>query len=111
MNDWNNLNTEGALTDIIEASNERPQIIFKHSTRCGISSFAKERIEQGYDQIEGKAAFHYLDLLNYRDVSNFIADRLNVIHQSPQIIILKGGEVIHSVTHHSIQPEGIAKFL
>ena len=111
MNDWININNEGSIEEIIEASKEKPQIIFKHSTRCGISSFAKERIENGYDQIKGKADFHYLDLLNYRNISNFIADRLNVIHQSPQIIILKDGEVVHSVTHHSIQAEGIAKFL
>lgn len=111
MNDWINLDSEDTLTDIIESSKNKAQIIFKHSTRCGISEFAKERIEKSYDQIEGKADFYYLDLLNHRNISNLIAERLNVIHQSPQIIILKDGEVVHSVTHHSIQPEGIAKFL
>lgn len=111
MDTWENLSSTDQVEEIIHRSNEKPQIIFKHSTRCGISAFAKERIEKGFQQIAGKADFHYLDLLNFRSVSNFIAEKLNVIHQSPQIIILKNGEAIHSVTHHSIQPEGIAKFL
>jgi bacillithiol system protein YtxJ len=111
MESWNKITTEQQIKDIVEKSHQTPQIIFKDSVTCGISAYAKSRIVDGYDAIAGKADFNYLDLLSYRSVSNFIAEHLGVYHQSPQIIILKNGEVAHSVTHHAITPKGIAEEL
>ena len=111
MKDWNPITTTQDVLTIIENSVEKPQIIFKDSVTCGISAYAKERLVSGNDLLIAKADFNYLDLLSYRSVSNFIADELNVIHQSPQIIVLKNKEVVYRVSHHSIQPEDIAKWL
>jgi bacillithiol system protein YtxJ len=111
MKNWNPITTEQQVKDIVERSNEKPQIIFKDSVTCGISAYAKERLVIGNDLLVSKADFNYLDLLSYRSVSNFITDELNVIHQSPQIIVLKDGEVVYRVSHHSIQAEDIAKYL
>jgi bacillithiol system protein YtxJ len=111
MKNWNPITTEQQVKDIVEKSNEKTQIIFKDSVTCGISAYAKERLVNGNDVLIDKADFNYLDLLSYRSVSNFIADELNVIHQSPQIIVLKDGEVVYRVSHHSIQAEEIAKYL
>jgi len=111
MKNWNPITTEQQVLDLIEKSNDRPQIIFKDSVTCGISAYAKERLMAGNDLLIAKADFNYLDLLTYRSVSNFIAEELKVIHQSPQIIVLKDGEVVYRVSHHSIQPEDIAKYL
>jgi bacillithiol system protein YtxJ len=111
MNNWKSITTEEHVLQIIENSNEKSQIIFKDSVTCGISAFAKERLENGNQLLIDKADFNYLDLLSYRSISNFIAAELNVIHQSPQIIVLKNKEVVYRVSHHSIQPEEIAKWL
>jgi bacillithiol system protein YtxJ len=111
MKNWNPITTTQDVLTIIENSVEKPQIIFKDSVTCGISAYAKERLVSGNDLLIAKADFNYLDLLSYRSVSNFIADELNVIHQSPQIIVLKNKEVVYRVSHHSIQPEEIAKWL
>lgn len=111
MKNWNPITTTQDVLTIIENSVEKPQIIFKDSVTCGISAYAKERLVTGNDLLIAKADFNYLDLLSYRSVSNFIADELNVIHQSPQIIVLKNKEVVYRVSHHSIQPEEIAKWL
>lgn len=111
MKNWNPITTAQDVLTIIENSVEKPQIIFKDSVTCGISAYAKERLVTGNDLLIAKADFNYLDLLSYRSVSNFIADELNVIHQSPQIIVLKNKEVVYRVSHHSIQPEEIAKWL
>lgn len=111
MNNWKPITTEEKVLQIIENSTEKPQIIFKDSTTCGISAFAKERLQNGNSLLIEKADFNYLDLLSYRDISNFIASELNVIHQSPQIIVLKNREVVYRVSHHSIQPEDIAKWI
>lgn len=111
MKNWNPITTTQDVLTIIENSVEKPQIIFKDSVTCGISAYAKERLVSGNDLLIAKADFNYLDLLSYRSVSNFIADELNVIHQSPQIIVLKNKEVVYRVSHHSIKPEEIAKWL
>lgn len=111
MKNWNPITTAQDVLTIIENSVEKPQIIFKDSVTCGISAYAKERLVSGNDLLIAKADFNYLDLLSYRSVSNFIADELTVIHQSPQIIVLKNKEVVYRVSHHSIQPEEIAKWL
>ncbi len=111
MKNWSPITTAQDVLNIIENSVEKPQIIFKDSVTCGISAYAKERLVSGNDLLIAKADFNYLDLLSYRSVSNFIADELNVIHQSPQIIVLKNKEVVYRVSHHSIQPEEIAKWL
>ena len=111
MKNWNPITTTQDVLTIIENSVEKPQIIFKDSVTCGISAYAKERLVSGNDLLIAKADFNYLDLLSYRSVSNFIADELNVIHQSPQIIVLKNKEVVYRVSHHSIQAEDIAKWL
>jgi len=111
MESWNKITSDEAVKAIVAKSHETPQIIFKDSVTCGISAYAKSRIVDGYEHIDGKADFNYLDLLAYRSVSNFIAEHLGVFHQSPQIIILKNGEVSHTVTHHSIDASKIAKEL
>lgn len=110
MNNWKKITSEEDVKAIIAASEHKTQIIFKDSTTCGISAFAKERLENGND-LMATADFNYLDLLTYRSVSNFIAQELNVIHQSPQIIVLKDCKVVFRDSHHSIQPEKIQKYL
>ena len=111
MKDWIEIKSEADFFDIVEKSVEKTQIIFKDSITCGISAHAKERLKDGFTQIEGKADFNYLDLLSHRAVSNLIAQTLGVTHQSPQIIVLKDKKVIYTTSHHAIAPTGIATYL
>ena len=98
---WKLILTEQDVQSIIEKSTEKPQIIFKDSVSCGISAFAKERLTDGNSLTENIADFNYLDLLSYRSVSNFIASKLEVIHQSPQIIVIIDKKVVFRDSHHS----------
>lgn len=111
MKNWKNITTDQDVNAILEASENKTQIIFKDSVTCGISAFAKERLTNGSDLLTETADFNYLDLLQYRSVSNYIASHLNVIHQSPQIIVLKNREVVFRDSHHSIEPKTIQKHL
>lgn len=111
MKNWIKLTTEAAISSIVAQSEQKPQVIFKDSTTCGISAHAKARLEDGYAQLDGKADFHYLDLLTYRPVSNLIAQELQVTHQSPQIIVLKDKQVVYTTSHHAIDPAVIAQYL
>lgn len=91
--------------DIIDQSVVKLQIIYKDIVSCCISAFAKERVINGHGLIENEADFNYLDLLSYGAISNFMATKLEVIHQSPQIIVLIDGNVIFRDSHHCIDAE------
>lgn len=111
MNDWITVTSKEDLDTLLEASTEKPQIIFKDSLTCGISAHAKDKLQRGYDLLQGKAGFYYLDLLTYRPISNLIAQELQVTHQSPQIIVVKDRKAVYTTSHHAINPAVIAKHL
>ena len=104
---WKTINMERQIQEIVAASHENPQLIFKHSTRCSISSMAKDRLEREWN-LENVEPW-YLDLIAYRDISNAIASQLGVHHESPQAILLKDGVVTHDSSHNSISVSEIAK--
>jgi bacillithiol system protein YtxJ len=105
--DWIKLTDIEQLNEIIQESKTMPVIIYKHSTRCGISTMAENNLEQGWDQLKPHAKFYYLDLIRYRDVSTAIAETFYVRHQSPQILIIKNGRSVYDVSHYDIKVEAI----
>lgn len=111
MNNWISVTEKEDFYTLLENSTERPQIIFKDSLTCGISAHAKHKLQSGFGLIEGKADFHYLDLLAFRPVSNLISQELQVTHQSPQIILVKDKRVVYTTSHHAIDPAVIARHL
>ncbi len=100
---WNNLESISDLDQAIELSFQKPVLLFKHSTRCSISSMALNRTESGWDISEEELAPFYLDLIAHRDVSAAIADKLNVFHQSPQIVLVKEGKAVLDASHNEIR--------
>ncbi|MEM9917017.1 MAG: bacillithiol system redox-active protein YtxJ [Bacteroidota bacterium] len=100
--EWKVLDSMDQLQQIIEGSHQRPAVIFKHSVTCGISAMSKFQLEREWDFQEEELDFYYLDLLNHRDISNKVADLTGVIHQSPQVILLKGGKAVYNTSHHNI---------
>ncbi|MFD0962747.1 bacillithiol system redox-active protein YtxJ [Pseudofulvibacter geojedonensis] len=107
---WQQLTQVGELQKIKEASKEKLQVIFKHSTRCGISKSVINRFVSDYD-LNIDADLYYLDLLNYREVSNEVGHEFQVIHQSPQLILVKGGKVIHHASHHEIYANKVLEYI
>lgn len=104
---WNVLTDESQLSGIIERSHIRPQVIYKHSTRCNISSIAFRRLEK--EPFPETIDFHFLDLLSNRSLSNKIAEQFKVHHESPQVILLHKGEVIYDESHLSIDMQDIVE--
>ncbi|RDI56296.1 bacillithiol system redox-active protein YtxJ [Flavobacterium glaciei] len=101
---WNELTDLGQLDEIIAASNEKPVAIFKHSTRCSVSRMALKQFENQFNSSD-KVTPYFLDLIAYRDISNEIATRFGVYHQSPQLILIKEGKAIYNVSHSDIDAE------
>lgn len=104
---WNNLTTIEQLKEILAQSAEKPVLLFKHSTRCSISSMALSRFQKEWDQDNKEIELYYLDLLNYRAISNEIAELTGVVHQSPQAILVSNNEVKYSASHSSISANDI----
>ena len=109
---WHALTEKEQLEKIEKESEEQPVVIFKHSTRCGISRMVLSNFERNYDLPKDKEVKLYsLDLIANRDVSNEVANRLGVRHESPQMIILKNREVVHHASHQSIDVETIKELV
>ena len=103
--EWLPLTDLGQLENIKNASFERPQVIFKHSTTCSISKmsfsrFDKETAPEGVD-------FYYLDLLKFRPISNAIAETFQVHHESPQILLIQKGECTYDESHYGIMMDEV----
>ncbi|PQJ11156.1 bacillithiol system redox-active protein YtxJ [Flavipsychrobacter stenotrophus] len=104
---WIELTDEQQLQQINELSAKEPVIIFKHSTRCSISSMAKSRLER--EKAPDNASFYYLDLIKYRNISNKIAEDYSVHHESPQVLLIKNGECVYEETHNGISMKEIVE--
>lgn len=102
---WNDLTDIKQLDEIIQESATLPVLIFKHSTRCGISRMALGNFEKNYAIYVEDAKPYYLDLLEHRDISNEIANALHVTHQSPQLLLIKDGVVVYHASHGDIDAE------
>ena len=104
---WIALTDEQQIEQIKEQSKQQPIVIFKHSTRCSISSMAKNRLER--EVPANNVSFYYLDLLRYRPISNKIAEDFHVHHQSPQVLLIKNGEWTYEENHNGINMQEIAE--
>ncbi|MEO6844474.1 MAG: bacillithiol system redox-active protein YtxJ [Ginsengibacter sp.] len=102
---WIPINEVTQLDEIVTNSQKAPLVIFKHSTRCSISSMAKNRLDKN-EAPEG-VDFYFLDLIRHRDISNKIAETFHVHHQSPQVLVINKGECIYNESHSGIHFDDI----
>jgi len=108
---WIPLTSLNQLDEILKDSDEKLIAIFKHSTRCGISRMALRQFEKQLNIEMSSVSLYFLDLLVYREISNEIAKRFKVHHQSPQLIILKNGTAIHQSSHHEIDATILVNYI
>ncbi|WP_291965337.1 bacillithiol system redox-active protein YtxJ [Maribacter sp.] len=108
---WIPLNTVDQLGTIKEKSSSRPQVIFKHSTTCGISRMVLNMFKSSYSLQDGQMDLYFLDLLANRDVSNAVASKFGVMHQSPQLLIIKNGVVVMHDSHGAISDINLEKYV
>jgi len=104
---WIHLTDEELLKQIISKSQIRPQVIFKHSSRCSISSMALQRLQRVSQPSD--IDFYFLDLLSYRNLSNKIAQLFKVPHESPQVLLIRDGLCIYEESHMGISMNDIVE--
>lgn len=108
---WIALNDREQLNEIEERSKEKPQLIFKHSTTCGISRMVLGMFTGNYPFNERNADLYFLDLHAHREVSNAVAANFQVVHQSPQLLVVKNGAVVFHTSHGAITEVDLERFL
>ena len=104
---WIHLNDEELLKQILTKSQQRPQVIFKHSTRCSISSVALQRLQKADPPSD--IDFYFLDLIAYRDLSNRVSQVFGVNHESPQVLVIKNGQCVFDESHLVIHMDDIVE--
>lgn len=109
---WNKLSDINQLDEIVKASADKPVLIFKHSTRCSISSSALDRVERSWknEEVHGLQPY-YLDLIKFRTISGAIEDKFGIEHQSPQALIIKNGDCVYHASHYDIRYAELLKHL
>jgi bacillithiol system protein YtxJ len=106
---WHPLTDQAQLDTIDAASAERPILLFKHSTRCNISSAALSRLERAWTAADdAQHSAYHLDLLHHRDVSNAITQRYGVEHASPQVLVIRNGRCVYTESHFGISYGDVA---
>ena len=97
---WSTIESIQQLEAVDKQSFNQPIVLFKHSTTCSISAMAKARLESASDGETPQ--LYYLDLLAHRDVSNAIADKYGIRHESPQVIVVQNGKAMYNASHGAI---------
>ncbi len=105
--DWIPLSEPEQLIGLVEESDSIPVVIYKHSSRCGLSFMTENKLEEGWAVLQTKVKLYFLDLIRYREVSTAVAERFNISHHSPQILIIKNGICVYSTSHHNISVDAI----
>jgi bacillithiol system protein YtxJ len=105
---WERLDSQETLDKIIDESKQKPVVIFKHSTSCSISAMALSRLERNWKESEmSNVNAYFLDLIAYRDISNAVAEKFGVMHQSPQILLIKNGACVYDDSHMGISYQNL----
>ena len=99
---WNVLDSESQIEELKKDSFHQPVVIFKHSTRCAISSLALDRLENAGKNGDDRFTPYFLDLIRYRHISDQIAREFDVFHESPQLIMLRDGKAVYHNSHLGI---------
>jgi len=108
---WLPLTSIEQLETIKNESNTGAVLIFKHSTRCGISKMVIKQFEKLFTADHENLKVYYLDLLNYRNISDEVGYSFQVIHASPQLIIVRNGTAVHNASHEDISLTNLSRFI
>ncbi|MEC3907815.1 bacillithiol system redox-active protein YtxJ [Tamlana sp. 2201CG12-4] len=108
---WIALNDLNQLEEINVKSKAKTQVIFKHSTRCGISRMVINHFIEAYNFSEDDLDLYFLDILNYRNISNEVSYKFQVIHESPQLLVISNGEVVEHASHGAINDVSLEEYI
>ena len=98
-----NLDRSDQWHEVLGCSADRPVVLFKHSRRCGLSSVVLKRFEKGFLTDDFREfSYYFLDVVQDRQISDQVARDLQVVHESPQVILISKGEAAMHASHYDI---------
>ena len=109
MNNLKELRTIEELSLTLEQSSEKPVLLFKHSLTCPISARAFNEFKSYLEQADSRVSYKLITVQTARAVSNEVAARLNVRHQSPQAILVSNGREVWNASHFDINVPALAQ--
>ncbi|WP_158211912.1 bacillithiol system redox-active protein YtxJ [Robiginitalea sediminis] len=99
---WQPLVGEAQWEGLLQQSHSTPQVIFKHSKRCGFSAMVLRRFEARWSGLAYPVGFHFLDVIAHRDLSSHIARHFGLRHESPQVLVVDKGKLLASASHGAV---------
>jgi bacillithiol system protein YtxJ len=90
------------LDRALAATNERPLLLFKHSFSCGVSAEALDELVSHLNERSMDASYAMVTVQTHRELSNAVAKKLGVRHESPQALLIRGGRVVWSASHFRV---------
>lgn len=108
---WERISDEQQLKNILAASNQKPQVIYKHSPRCGTSYMALRSLESISSEVQNRADFFAVDVISQRPMSLLIAETFGIRHESPQLFIIIDGQVVWHGSHYQVQAEAVSSIV
>lgn len=108
---WNMLESSAGVDLVMLASHQRPQLVLKHSPRCGTSFFIKRSLDAIHQKLNEHADLHLIDVIHNRSVSMYFAEKVGIRHQSPQVFILRNETVVWHNSHYGITEEQVLSAL
>ena len=108
---WTPLISVDEINTIKEISKNQSVLIFKHSTRCGISRMVIKQFESLFNEENKQLKVYYLDLLRFREVSSKLSEVFQVVHQSPQLLVIKNGISVYDESHYEITKVNLPKLI
>jgi bacillithiol system protein YtxJ len=108
---WKTIENEQAFPAVLQESAEKPVLLFKHSHRCSISAVALSRLERSWDLSPEQVSTYQVNVISQRELSRFLADKLNIWHESPQVLLLKDGKCVYNASHLEISYKELTEII
>ena len=108
---WTPLISVDEIKTIKEISKRQAILIFKHSTRCGISRVVIKKFESLFNEENKQLKVYYLDLLSFREISSKLSEDFQVKHESPQLLVIKNGISVYNASHYEITKVNLSNFI
>ena len=105
--DWVQLESEDSVEEVFTASETRIQLILKHSQSCAVSFFAKQNLDSVPLEEWPEMDRSMVEVVRFRPISQYIAQKTSVRHESPQVLVIVNGEVIFHTSHSEVNKVNI----
>jgi len=99
---WNEIRSEDELNQVLAGASDSAEkfpLILKHSKRCVLSGMAKNRLERNADI---RISYYFIDIISNRSVSDLLTEKTGVKHESPQMFLFSGSNLISVKSHMAI---------